>query len=45
MGNKCDESENQRKIDKSEGQNLADSYNIPFLETSAKDNINIHELF
>ncbi|KAL4479277.1 hypothetical protein ABPG72_011489 [Tetrahymena utriculariae] len=45
VGNKCDESENQRKVDKAEGQALANEYKIPFFESSAKDNINITQLF
>ena len=28
-----------------EGKKLADKYNLPFFETSAKDNINIDEAF
>jgi len=45
VGNKCDESENQRKVDKAEGQSLANEFNVPFFETSAKDNLYINELF
>ena len=43
-GNKCD-NEKERKISKEEGENLAKSYGIPFFECSAKNNININEIF
>eukprot|EP00828_Plagiopyla_frontata_P014598 TRINITY_DN1909_c0_g4_i1.p1 TRINITY_DN1909_c0_g4~~TRINITY_DN1909_c0_g4_i1.p1 ORF type:complete len:213 (+),score=41.00 TRINITY_DN1909_c0_g4_i1:106-744(+) len=34
-----------RVVEVSEGEQLASNYNIPFMETSAKNNINITELF
>ena len=34
-----------RVVETSEGQNIAEQYGIPFFETSAKDNINITEAF
>lgn len=43
VGNKKDVKD--RVIDESEGKALADSYNIPFMETSAKEGINIQECF
>ena len=43
IGNKCDLSY-QRAVDKKRGQLLADEYGIKFMETSAKDNINIKEV-
>ena len=43
IGNKCDLSD-QRAVDKERGQLLADEYGIGFMETSAKDNINIKEV-
>ena len=43
-GNKCD-NEKERKITKEEGGNLAKNYGIPFFECSAKNNININEIF
>ena len=43
-GNKCD-MEKERNISKNEGENLANSYKIPFFECSAKENINIDEIF
>jgi Ras-related protein Rab-8A len=43
IGNKCDSKD--RVVDESEGKKLADDYNIPFLETSAKENINVQECF
>jgi len=46
VGNKCDLI-NERKIDQSEGQKLANSFSekIPFIEVSAKENIEIDSLF
>ena len=42
IGNKCD-IEEERDIDKEEGQKLADENGFPFIETSCKDGINIEE--
>ena len=44
VGNKCD-LEHNRKVSFNEGKDLANEYNIPFYETSAKDVINVEELF
>ena len=44
VGNKSDLVE-QRKISKEKGKQLADSYGIPFIETSAKSSENIEKLF
>ena len=44
VGNKCDLVE-QRQVSKERGKQLADSYGIPFIETSAKNNENIEKLF
>ncbi|CAG8514504.1 7593_t:CDS:2 [Ambispora gerdemannii] len=44
IGNKCDWVE-KKVIDKEQGQRLADEFNIKFLETSAKANINVEEAF
>ena len=44
VGNKCD-LVNKRVISTERGQELAEHYGIPFLETSAKDNSNIEQLF
>lgn len=44
LGNKCDLVE-KKVVDTSRGQALADEYNIKFLETSAKNNINVEEAF
>ena len=43
IGNKCDMKD--RVVEESEGRNLANEYSIPFLETSAKEGINIQECF
>ncbi len=44
VGNKCD-LENKRVISYEQGKELAKQYNIQFLETSAKDTVNVDELF
>ena len=44
VGNKCD-LESERAVDVSEGKEFADSLNIPFIETSAKDDINVEKAF
>lgn len=44
VGNKCD-LESERQVSKAEGQDLAKSFNCPFLETSAKSRINVEESF
>ena len=44
VGNKCDMLD-EKVVSTEEGQKLADQYNIPFFETSAKENINIQEAF
>ena len=43
-GNKID-MEEERKIKTEEGEKLAEEYNFPFKETSAKEDININETF
>ena len=44
IGNKCDW-EARRVVSKEKGDTLAQSQNVPFLETSAKTNYNIDEAF
>lgn len=44
IGNKCDLND-ERKVQKDEGVNYARENNIAFFETSAKENINITEMF
>ncbi|EGD81061.1 small GTP binding protein RAB8 [Salpingoeca rosetta] len=44
LGNKCD-MEESRAVSKEQGEKLASDYGIPFLETSAKANINVEEAF
>ena len=44
IGNKCDWEE-KRAVSTQQGQDLADELNIPFLEVSAKSNINIEKAF
>jgi GTPase SAR1 family protein len=44
IGNKCDWEE-KRAVSTEQGQTLADELGIPFLEVSAKSNINIEKAF
>ena len=44
VGNKCD-LEDQRKVSKEEGQELADLYGLLFFETSAKADVNVKTVF
>lgn len=44
VGNKCD-LEKKREVDTKEGKELAKQYGCPFLESSAKGDINISEIF
>ena len=44
IGNKCDLNE-LRKIPMNKGKEFADTYNMKFIETSAKNNVNINECF
>ena len=44
IGNKCDWEE-KRAISTERGQQLADELGIPFLEVSAKSNINVEKAF
>ena len=44
VGNKCD-LEQSRQVRKEEGNEIANKYGIKYIETSAKDTINIEALF
>ena len=44
VGNKCDLEEN-REVKREEGINLSKEYKCNFFETSAKDGINVNEIF
>jgi Ras-related protein Rab-10 len=44
IGNKCD-MEDKRVIPTERGQEVAKHHGIPFIETSAKTNININKAF
>jgi Ras-related protein Rab-10 len=44
IGNKCD-MDDRRCIDRSRGEALAREHAIPFLETSAKNNVNVEKAF
>jgi small GTP-binding protein len=45
VGNKCDLSDDLRKVEKSDAQEFADSKGIPFLEASALNRTNVNECF
>lgn len=45
IGNKCDCLEGERQVTCAEGEGLAKKYGLKFLETSAKDNFNISQIF
>lgn len=45
VGNKCDESAELREVSVSEGQGQAATWGISFMETSAKTNHNVKQLF
>lgn len=44
VGNKCDLAD-KRAVKTEEGEALARQYGIPFLETSAKDSMNVEDMF
>ena len=44
VGNKAD-LEDKREVQREKGKEMADSFNAPFLETSAKTNANVKEAF
>lgn len=44
VGNKCD-LDKKREVETKEGKELAKSYGCPFLESSAKSDINVNEIF
>lgn len=44
IGNKCD-AEERRAVDSKRGKEASKSHNMPFLETSAKTNINVKRAF
>jgi GTPase SAR1 family protein len=44
VGTKAD-LESDRKVSRKQGENLADKYNIKFVETSAKGDSNISRVF
>jgi Ras-related protein Rab-10 len=44
LGNKCD-MEDKRQVPKEKGDEIALQHHIPFLETSAKNNVNVEKAF
>lgn len=45
VGNKCDEPADLWEVTAAEGQTEAATWNVSFMETSAKTNHNVNELF
>jgi Ras-related protein Rab-8A len=45
VGNKCDCKDNERQVSAGEASKFAKSCGIEHIETSAKENINVNELF
>lgn len=45
VGNKCDESTTLREVAELDGKAEATAWSVSFMETSAKNNINVTELF
>lgn len=45
IGNKCDLPNEERKVEKSKGEEFAKKFGIKFYECSAKENINVNEAF
>ncbi|XP_076814644.1 ras-related protein Rab-3-like isoform X2 [Clavelina lepadiformis] len=45
VGNKCDMNDEDRTVETEQGQKLADQLGFEFFEASAKDNINVTEVF
>ncbi len=45
VGNKSDVNEKDRQVTSQEGRNLAKKYGVQFVQCSAKDNVNIPEVF
>ncbi|KAK4880878.1 hypothetical protein RN001_004197 [Aquatica leii] len=43
VGNKCEATE--KCVEKNNGEKIAENFNLPFLEVSCKENINIEEAF
>lgn len=45
VGNKCDESAELKEVTQTEGQAEATRWGVSYMETSAKTNHNVRELF
>lgn len=45
IGNKCEVAPEERNVSYEEGRELAEKCGCPFLEVSAKDNINVTQAF
>ena len=45
VGNKCDLPDNQRQVSKERAEAMAAKWGVPYIETSAKNNINVQDAF
>lgn len=45
VGNKADLDQNQRRVSEEEAQQLARTWNVPYVETSAKTKQNVEKVF
>jgi Ras-related protein Rab-8A len=45
VGNKCDLPESQRQVTKERAEAMAKKWGVPYIEASAKDNINVQDAF
>ena len=45
VGNKSDLPQSEHEVSYDDGQRMADEWGVPFIQTSAKDNVNIQEAF
>lgn len=45
VGNKSDEEDSNREVSTNQGEALAQKWNCGFMETSAKNNVNVKEVF
>ena len=45
VGNKCDLPDNKRQVTKEQAEEMAKKWGVPYIETSAKESINVQEAF
>ena len=45
VGNKAEHTDSRREVTYEEGKSFAEEHGLPFDETSARDNVNVNEVF